>query len=105
MYETLGREYHVVAVAYDGFNPDEPETEFKSHFYEAELAKKTELKFEITACPYCKHCAELDCPELVRTFCTSDSYCYGNLPGVTFKRTQTLGTGGECCDFYFKEEG
>lgn len=39
MYETLGREYHVVAVAYDGFNPDEPETEFKSHFYEAEQIK------------------------------------------------------------------
>lgn len=28
--EEMAKTYHVVLVAYDGFNPDEPETEFKS---------------------------------------------------------------------------
>ena len=28
--QEMARVYHVVLVAYDGFNPDEPETEFKS---------------------------------------------------------------------------
>lgn len=33
--ELLGRKYHVVLVAYDGFNPTEPETEFVSPMDEA----------------------------------------------------------------------
>ncbi len=32
----LAEVYHVIIAAYDGFNPDEPETEFKSVRYEAE---------------------------------------------------------------------
>ena len=28
--EEMAKTYHVVLAAYDGFNPDEPETEFKS---------------------------------------------------------------------------
>ena len=28
--KATARKYHVILVAYDGFNPDEPETEFKS---------------------------------------------------------------------------
>lgn len=31
----LGQKYHVVLVAYDGFNPSEPDTEFKSPMDEA----------------------------------------------------------------------
>lgn len=34
--KVLSRKYHVVLVAYDGFNPDEPATEFKSVVDEAE---------------------------------------------------------------------
>lgn len=33
--EKMAKVYHVVLVAYDGFNPDEPETEFKSPMDEA----------------------------------------------------------------------
>ena len=36
IYRTLAKEYHVITDAYDGFDPERPETEFKSHFYEAE---------------------------------------------------------------------
>ena len=33
--QEIARVYHVVLVAYDGFNPDEPETEFRSPMDEA----------------------------------------------------------------------
>ena len=33
--EEMAKVYHVVLVAYDGFNPDEPETEFQSPMDEA----------------------------------------------------------------------
>ena len=33
--ELLGQKYHVILVAYDGFNPSEPDTEFKSPMDEA----------------------------------------------------------------------
>ena len=65
---------------------------------------KEELKFDILVCPYCKFCNLCGCPELIHNFCDSDVFCYGNLPGVYFSRTQTLGTGGTCCDFHFKVE-
>ncbi|MGN0351800.1 MAG: L-2-amino-thiazoline-4-carboxylic acid hydrolase [Roseburia sp.] len=57
------------------------------------------LAFNITKCPYQDYCQKYECPELVSIFCKNDEYAYGNLQGITFKRTQTLGTGGKCCDF------
>lgn len=59
------------------------------------------LKMDMTACPYCRHTALLGCPELMYVFCDSDVAVYGNLPGIRFERTKTLGTGGDCCDFRF----
>lgn len=73
-----------------------PTAGFKQEFYEDTTRK---LRFDITQCPYCNTCNELGCPELTQTFCASDVYVYGNIPNITFKRTQTLGTGGTCCDF------
>ena len=34
--ETIAERYHVILVAYDGFNPSEPDTEFRSVAWEAE---------------------------------------------------------------------
>lgn len=74
---------------------------FKQTFYE----KNTKvLRFDITECPYCKYSKECGVPELTHTFCDSDVYCYGNLTNVKFERTQTLGTGGKCCDFKLTRE-
>lgn len=64
-------------------------------------ASKTALKMDMTACPYCRYAQKLGCPELMPVFCDSDFATYGNLPGIKFERTQTLGTGGERCDFKF----
>ena len=44
VYHALATKYHVIADAYDGFDPERPETAFKSHFYEAECAKSFVLE-------------------------------------------------------------
>lgn len=67
-----------------------------------ECATKDICQFNILKCPYVKYCAELGCPELAHIFCNNDIYAYGSLEGIQFLRTQTLGTGGEKCDFLLK---
>ena len=54
---------------------------------------------DITQCSYNHYLTELGCPELTRLFCDNDIYSYGNLPGLKFTQTKTLGTGSDCCDF------
>lgn len=56
-------------------------------------------KMDVTACPYVKYCNAEGCGELTHIFCDNDVYAYGYLDGIKFERTQTLGTGGEKCDF------
>ena len=72
---------------------------FKNVFYPKE---KNAYRMDIVACPYNKYFTELDCPELCKIFCDNDERTYGNLPGLRFERTTTLGKGGERCDFYLK---
>ena len=69
---------------------------FKNVFYPK---KKGFFKMDITECPYHKYLVEQGCPELNTLFCDNDVYTYGNLPKLKFTRTQTIGAGGELCDF------
>ena len=61
----------------------------------------TAISVDITACPYQKYFTAAGCPELCKGACISDDVCYGHLKLVEFKRTQTLGRGGDFCDFRF----
>ena len=72
--------------------------------YENYEVGKRMLKMDMTDCPYCRYAKLLGVPELTYVFCDSDFATYGNLPGIRFVRTQTLGTGGNCCDFRFTRE-
>lgn len=63
-------------------------------------ADTKQLRFDVLKCPYVKYLTKLGCSEIAHIFCNNDIYCYGSLDGITFERTQTLGTGGEKCDFY-----
>lgn len=55
---------------------------------------------DMTRCPYVEICAKYGVPELTRFACQADDITYGHLhPRLVWARTQTLGTGGECCDF------
>ncbi|WP_130179778.1 L-2-amino-thiazoline-4-carboxylic acid hydrolase [Blautia producta] len=60
-----------------------------------------EAIFDINECPYCRTCIACGCPELTHTFCDSDIYVYGKLPGIGFQRTQTIGMGGEPINGFF----
>ncbi len=62
--------------------------------------KNKEYKMDVTACPYVKYCNSEGCPELTHIFCDNDVYAYGYLKGIRFTRTETLGIGGNKCDFY-----
>ena len=61
---------------------------------------------DMTRCPYVETCSRYGVPELAQFSCRADDITYGNLhPRLVWARTQTLGTGGSCCDFrlYVKE--
>lgn len=62
----------------------------------------TAISVDITACPYQKYFTAAGCPELCKGACISDDVCYGHMKRIEFKRTQTLGRGGEFCDFRFR---
>lgn len=62
------------------------------------------LRFDVLKCPYVKYLTELGCAEITHLFCENDIYCYGSLDGIAFERSQTLGTGGERCDFYLHKK-
>jgi len=59
---------------------------------------KGQVRFDITECTYCRWCRRCGCPELIHSFCISDTACFGSLTGVSFERLQTL-ENGELCDF------
>ena len=67
------------------------ETESEQHFSAGTIHK----------CLWHEICIQIDCPEACAYFCKSDEYAYSNLKKIGFHRTQTLGTGGNCCDFVF----
>ena len=64
-------------------------------------ADNSRLQMDMTVCPYLKYANILKVSELMPVFCESDFATYGNLSGITFERTETLGTGGTKCDFKF----
>ena len=69
---------------------------FKNVFYPKE---KGCFRMAITQCPYHTYLTEAGCPELNVLFCENDVHSYGNLPGLKFTRTKTIGAGDELCDF------
>lgn len=77
-----------------------PNNGFQNVFYPK---KKNEFRMDITACPYCRYFTELGCPELTKIYCENDDRTYGNLPGLKFERTGTLGKGAERCDFCIRK--
>lgn len=63
-------------------------------------------RIDMTRCPYHDLCVQYGCPELCRCFCDSDDITYNGLhPQLYWRRTKTLGRGGDCCDFclYLRE--
>lgn len=76
-----------------------PEAGFQNKVHRADTRV---YQMDILACPYAKYCNAENCGELTHIFCNNDIYAYGSLKGITFTRHETLGTGGEKCDFLFE---
>lgn len=74
---------------------------FKQNIHTAD---RKMIRFDVLKCPYVKYLTALGCADIAHLFCENDIYCYGNLDGIAFERTQTLGTGGEKCDFYLHRQ-
>jgi hypothetical protein len=73
---------------------------FQNVFYPKQ---KDKYRMDIISCPYCRYLTELGCPELTKIFCENDERIYGNLPGLIFERTGTLGKGADRCDFCIRK--
>ena len=52
-------------------------------------------------CFFLKVLSAYGAPELTAHFCKLDDLLFGNIPGISWERTQTLGRGDECCNFRF----
>lgn len=65
--------------------------------------KKGEYRMDVVSCPYFRYFSELGCPELTKISCGADDHVYGDLPGLKFERTSTIGRGGERCDFCIRK--
>lgn len=57
--------------------------------------------FEVHRCLWKDTCLKCGCSELCQIFCDSDWENFGAMQKVRFSRTQTLGSGGNVCDFTF----
>ena len=73
---------------------------FQNVFYPK---KKGEYRMDVVSCPYNRYFTELGCPELTKISCGADDHVYGDLPGLKFERTSTIGRGGERCDFCIRK--
>ena len=62
---------------------------------------KDSFDVTMTKCLWHTACVENGCAELCRLFCEVDDVTYGGLKKLGFRRTKTLGCGGDCCDFHF----
>ena len=74
---------------------------FQNVFYPK---KKGEYRMDVVSCPYNRYFTELGCPELTKISCGADDHVYGDLPGLKFERTTTIGRGGEHCDFCIRKD-
>ncbi len=59
------------------------------------------IQFTVTKCLWYDTCKDLGCPEICELFCNGDDTRFGSMKKITFKRSKTLGKGGDCCDFHF----
>ena len=59
---------------------------------------------DVLKCLWCDTCTHFGCPELCEIFCLCDHIVFGDIGKLEFDRSQTLGMGGEKCDFCFRSK-
>jgi len=65
--------------------------------------ERRELTFTVERCRFVELLREVDAPHLTPLLCEADDVYFGRQRRpIRMTRTQTLGTGGDCCDFRFR---
>jgi len=59
------------------------------------------IAYDIRECFYLNLLTAYGAPELTAHFCRGDDMQFGNIPGVAWERTKTLGRGDDRCNFRF----
>jgi len=59
------------------------------------------IAYDIRECFYLNVLTAYGAPELTAHFCRGDDVQFGNIPGVAWERTKTLGRGDDRCNFRF----
>ena len=77
-----------------------------SDLWEADIDTSEKDAFSVTMhrCFWHDTYQEYGCPEVCQFACACDDITYGDLKHIAYHRTQTLGTGGCCCDFRFEKK-
>ena len=65
------------------------------------VSNSKEIRWDCHSCFYDGVLSGYGMPELTPIFCESDDVMYGNIPGIKWGRTKTIGRGAEVCDFCF----
>ncbi len=75
----------------------------KSDVWDSEIYKydKTGLDFNMTRCLYSDLCHKYDSKEFAPVFCGGDYFVFDDMKKLEFSRTETIGEGGQICDFHF----
>ncbi len=69
--------------------------------YQLKTYNKKCLIFDIQGCLYRDLCEKYQCGELTALFCNGDHFLFDDMKKLDFQRSQTLGEGGNLCDFHF----
>ena len=59
------------------------------------------IAYDARECFYLNVLTACGAPELTAHLCAIDDLLYGDLPGISWERTKTLGRGDDRCDFRF----
>lgn len=60
------------------------------------------IAYDARECFYLNVLTAYGAPELTAHFCAVDDLLFGDLPGIAWERTKTLGRGDDRCDFRFR---
>jgi hypothetical protein len=63
------------------------------------------IAYDARECFYLNVLTACGAPELTAHFCAIDDLLYGDLPGIAWERTKTLGRGDDRCNFRFCRTG
>ena len=77
-----------------------------SDLWEADIDTSEKDAFSVTMhrCFWNDTYRKYGCPEVCQFACACDDITYGDLKHIAYHRTQTLGTGGNFCDFTFRKK-